>query len=221
AKVYGLPPLGAPPMSMPHLDTRVIDGKDWLLFGPFAGWSPKFLKAGSFTDLPLSVTPDNLLPMIGVGVTELPLVKYLVGELLQSFEGRVDPLRKFAPTARSKDWELDIAGQRVQIIRRDRRKVGVLEFGTTVLAAADGSIAGLPGASPGASTAVSAMLEVMQRCFPKEYRRWKPKIKQMVPSLGYRLSEEPKLFAEIWDHGTKVLGLERRAPGQAEPAGVV
>lgn len=221
AKVYGLPPLGAPPMSMPHLDTRVIDGKDWLLFGPFAGWSPKFLKAGSFTDLPLSVTPDNLLPMIGVGVTELPLVKYLVGELLQSFEGRVDTLRKFAPTARSKDWELDIAGQRVQIIRRDRRKVGVLEFGTTVLAAADGSIAGLPGASPGASTAVSAMLEVMQRCFPKEYRRWKPKIKQMVPSLGYRLSEEPKLFAEIWDHGTKVLGLERRAPGQAEPAGVV
>jgi malate dehydrogenase (quinone) len=221
AKVYGLPPLGAPPMSMPHLDTRVISGKDWLLFGPFAGWSPKFLKAGSVTDLPLSVKPDNLMSMIGVGLTELPLVKYLVGELMQSFEGRVDTLRKFAPTAKSNDWELDIAGQRVQVIRRDSKKMGILEFGTTVLAAADGSIAGLLGASPGASTAVPAMLEVMQRCFPEEYRGWEPTIKEIVPSLGSKLSEEPRLFTEIWDHGSKVLGLQRRAPGQAEPAGVV
>jgi malate dehydrogenase (quinone) len=221
AKVYGLPPLGAPPMSMPHLDTRVISGKDWLLFGPFAGWSPKFLKAGSVTDLPLSVKPDNLMSMIGVGLTELPLVKYLVGELLQSFEGRVGTLRKFAPTAKSNDWELDIAGQRVQVIRRDSKKMGILEFGTTVLSAADGSIAGLLGASPGASTAVPAMLEVMQRCFPEEYRGWEPRIKEIVPSLGSKLSEEPRLFTEIWDHGSKVLGLQRRAPGQAEPAGVV
>lgn len=211
AKVYGLPPLGAPPMSMPHLDTRVIAGKDWLLFGPFAGWSPKFLKAGKFTDLPLSVKPDNLLSMVGVGLTELPLVKYLVGELLQSFEGRVDTLRKFAPTAQSNDWELDIAGQRVQVIRRDAKKMGILEFGTAVLAAADGSIAGLLGASPGASTAVPAMLEVMQRCFPDEYRGWEPRIKEMVPSLGSKLSEEPRLFAEIWDHGTKVLRLDSRS----------
>ena len=207
AKVYGLPPLGAPPMSMPHLDTRVISGKDWLLFGPFAGWSPKFLKAGSVADLPLSVKPDNLLSMIGVGLTELPLVKYLVGELLQSFEDRVDTLRKFAPTAKSNDWELDIAGQRVQVIRRDSKKFGVLEFGTTVLAAADGSIAGLLGASPGASTAVPAMLEVMQRCFEDRYPSWEPKLKEMVPSLGSRLSDEPRLFAEVWDHGSKVLGL--------------
>jgi malate dehydrogenase (quinone) len=206
---------------MPHLDTRVISGKDWLLFGPFAGWSPKFLKAGSVTDLPLSVKPDNLMSMIGVGLTELPLVKYLVGELMQSFEGRVDTLRKFAPTAKSNDWELDIAGQRVQVIRRDSKKMGILEFGTTVLAAADGSIAGLLGASPGASTAVPAMLEVMQRCFPEEYRGWEPTIKEIVPSLGSKLSEEPRLFTEIWDHGSKVLGLQRRAPGQAEPAGVV
>jgi malate dehydrogenase (quinone) len=159
--------------------------------------------------------------MLGVGLTELPLVKYLVGELLQSFEGRVDTLRKFAPTAKSNDWELDIAGQRVQVIRRDSKKMGILEFGTTVLAAADGSIAGLLGASPGASTAVPAMLEVMQRCFPDEYRGWEPRIKEMVPSLGSRLSDEPRLFAEIWDHGTKALGLERRAPGEAETAGMV
>lgn len=221
AKVYGLPPLGAPPMSMPHLDTRVINGKDWLLFGPFAGWSPKFLKAGKFTDLPLSVKPNNLASMIGVGLTELPLLKYLIGELLQTPAARVDTLRQFAPTAQSTDWELDIAGQRVQVIRRDAKKLGVLEFGTTVLAAADGSIAGLLGASPGASTAVPAMLEVMQRCFADHYPGWEPKLKEMVPSLGSKLSDEPRLFAEVWEHGTRVLGLTSRAAGESEPAGVV
>ena len=211
AKVYGLPPLGAPPMSVPHLDTRVITGKDWLLFGPFAGWSPKFLKTGKFSDLPLSVKPDNLLSMVGVGLTELSLVKYLVGELLQSFGDRVNTLREFAPTAQGNDWEIDIAGQRVQVIRRDSKKLGVLEFGTTVLAAADGSIAGLLGASPGASTAVPAMLEVMQRCFADRYGSWEPKLKEMVPSLGVKLSDEPALFTEVWDHGTRVLGLQSRA----------
>ena len=211
AKVYGLPPLGAPPMSMPHLDTRVITGRDWLLFGPFAGWSPKFLKTGKVTDLPLSVKPNNLASMIGVGLTELPLVKYLVGELLQTFENRVDTLRQFAPTAVGNDWELAVAGQRVQVIRRDPKKLGILEFGTTVLAAADGSIAGLLGASPGASTAVPAMLEVMQRCFADRYPSWEPKLTEMVPSLGTKLSDEPRLFAEVWDHGNRVLGLESGA----------
>ena len=142
--------------------------------------------------------------------------------MLQSFEGRVDtllPIRRPPPGATT--GELDIAGQRVQVIRRDSKKMGILKFGTTVLAAADGSIAGLLGASPGASTAVSAMLEVMQRFFPEEYRGWDPKIKEIVPSLGSKLSEEPRLFTEIWDHGGEVLGLRRRAPGQAEPAGVV
>ena len=223
AKVYGLPPLGAPPMSMPHLDTRVINGKDWLLFGPFAGWSPKFLKAGNVTDLPLSVKPNNLASMIGVGLTELPLLQYLIGELLQSPADRVDTLRKFAPTAQSQDWEIDIAGQRVQVIRRDKKKLGVLEFGTTVLAAADGSIAGLLGASPGASTAVPAMLDVMQRCFADRYQSWLPKLKEMVPSLGVKLSDNPALFEEVWAHGSKVLGLGSGvdAASDPEPAGVV
>ena len=211
AKVYGLPPLGAPPMSVPHLDTRVITGKDWLLFGPFAGWSPKFLKTGKFSDLPLSVKPDNLLSMVGVGLTELSLLKYLIGELLQSFGDRVNTLREFAPTAQGNDWEIDIAGQRVQVIRRDKKKLGVLEFGTTVLSAAEGSIAGLLGASPGASTAVPAMLEVLQRCFADRYPSWEPKLKEMVPSLGVKLSDEPALFNEVWDHGTRVLGLQSRA----------
>lgn len=211
AKVYGLPPLGAPPMSVPHLDTRVINHKSWLLFGPFAGWSPKFLKQGKVTDLPLSVKPNNLASMLGVGLTETGLLKYLIGQLLLSESARVDTLREFAPSAVDSDWELDIAGQRVQVIRR-KGAGGVLEFGTTVLTAGDGSIAGLLGASPGASTAVPAMLEVMERCFADQYQGWLPKLKEMVPSLGTKLSAEPALFNEVWDYGTKVLKLDAPAP---------
>jgi malate dehydrogenase (quinone) len=226
AKVYGLPPLGAPPMSVPHLDTRVINGKSWLLFGPFAGWSPKFLKQGKVTDLPFSVKPNNLASMLGVGLTELGLVKYLVGQLRLSDADRVNDLREFAPGAIDSDWELDVAGQRVQVIRR-KGKGGVLEFGTTVLAAADGSIAGLLGASPGASTAVPAMLDVLERCFNDQYQGWLPKLKEMVPSLGVELSKEPELFDEVWAQGTRVLKLDKpasqleaAAAGPAQPAAV-
>jgi malate dehydrogenase (quinone) len=207
AKVYGAPPLGAPPMSVPHLDTRVINGRSYLLFGPFAGWSPKFLKQGKITDLPFSVKPNNLGSMLGVGLTEMSLVKYLVGQLLLSEADRVEALREFAPSAVDSDWELDIAGQRVQVIRR-KGSGGVLEFGTTVLSAEDGSIAGLLGASPGASTAVPAMLDVMKRCFADRYESWTPKLKEMVPSLGTPLSGEPKLYQEVWDWGTRVLKLD-------------
>jgi malate dehydrogenase (quinone) len=210
AKVYGAPPLGAPPMSVPHLDTRVINGRSYLLFGPFAGWSPKFLKQGKVTDLPFSVKPNNLGSMLGVGLTEMSLVKYLVGQLLLTEPDRVEALREFAPSAVDSDWELDIAGQRVQVIRR-KGAGGVLEFGTTVLSAADGSIAGLLGASPGASTAVPAMLDVLERCFPDRFPAWQPKLKEMVPSFGIELSNEPKLFEEVWDWGTKVLKLDKKA----------
>jgi malate dehydrogenase (quinone) len=211
AKVYGAPPLGAPPMSVPHLDTRVINGRSYLLFGPFAGWTPKFLKQGKFTDLPLSVKPNNIGSMLGVGLTEMSLVKYLLGQLALSEADRVNDLRVFAPSAQDSDWDLAIAGQRVQVIRR-KGAGGVLEFGTTVLAAGDGSIAGLLGASPGASTAVPAMLEVMERCFADQYEGWLPKLKEMVPSLGTKLSGEPALFQEVWDYGTKVLKLDAPAP---------
>lgn len=210
AKVYGAPPLGAPPMSVPHLDTRVINGRSYLLFGPFAGWSPKFLKQGKVTDLPFSVKPNNLGSMLGVGLTEMGLVKYLVGQLLLSEADRVDALREFAPSAVDSDWELDVAGQRVQVIRR-KGAGGVLEFGTTVLSSADGSIAGLLGASPGASTAVPAMLDVMERCFADRFPSWQPKLKEMVPSFGTELSGEPKLFEEVWTWGTKVLKLDDKA----------
>ena len=208
AKVYGAPPLGAPPMSVPHLDTRVINGRSYLLFGPFAGWSPKFLKQGKVTDLPLSVKPHNLVSMLGVGLTEVSLLKYLIGQLALSEADRVDALREFAPSAVDSDWELDIAGQRVQVIRR-KGAGGVLEFGTTVLTAEDGSIAGLLGASPGASTAVPAMLDVMERCFPERFTAWQPKLKEMVPSLGVQLYTEPKLFEEVWARGTEILKLDK------------
>ncbi|HZN79125.1 MAG TPA: malate dehydrogenase (quinone) [Mycobacterium sp.] len=205
AKVYGMLPLGAPHPGASHLDARVINGKPWLLFGPFAGWSPKFLKHGQVTDLPLSVRPNNLASIVNVGLRQAGLVKYLVSQLLLSESDRVQALREFVPAAVDSDWEPAIAGQRVQVIRRG----GVLEFGTTVLSAADGTIAGLLGASPGASTAVPAMLDVMERCFPDRYGSWSPKLKEMVPSLGAELSNEPALFEEVWSWGTKVLKLDR------------
>ncbi len=218
AKVYGFPPLGAPPMSAPHLDTRFINGKPWLLFGPFAGWSPKFLKQGHITDLPLSVKPNNAASMLGVAVTQVSLVNYLIGQLTLSEADRVQALREFAPSAVDSDWDLTVAGQRVQVIRPARGKGGTLEFGTTVLTSADGSIAGLLGASPGASTAVTAMLDVMQRCFADRYATdWQSKLKEMIPSLGVELSREPELFEEVWRWGSRVLELERTVTGHREP----
>lgn len=206
AKVYGKAAVGAPPMSVPHLDTRVINGEAGLLFGPYAGWTPKFLKDGSNADLFKSIRPGNLAPMLGVGLTELSLVKYLVSELLKSQAGKVYTMEEFIPRAEGRDWELITAGQRVQIIRR-KGAGGVLELGTAVIAAEDGSIAGLLGASPGASTCVTAMLDVLQRCFPTEYAGWAPKLQNMVPSLGVKLSDNKALFGEVWDWTSKTLNL--------------
>jgi malate dehydrogenase (quinone) len=218
AKVYGLPAVGAPAMTAAHLDARIVNGKPWLLFGPFAGWSPKFLKHGHVSDLPRSITPGNVATMIGVGVTQLQLLNYLIGQLRLTQPARVGALREFVPSAVGSDWELTTAGQRVQVIRPTKRKGGSLEFDTTVLVAADGSIAGLLGASPGASTAVSAMLDVLQRCFPDRYRAWLPTLKDMVPSLGATLSDEPALFDEVWSWGTKALGLQPDCPPPPQAA---
>lgn len=208
AKVYGQAAVGAPPMSVPHLDTRVIDGKRALLFGPFAGWTPKFLKRGSFTDLPLSIRPNNLLSMAGVGVSELGLVKYLVTELAKGHEKRVESLREFMPTAESGDWEKVVAGQRVQVIKPNKKKGGTLEFGTATVSSSDGSIAGLLGASPGASTAVDAMLDVLSRCFPDRMAGWDSAIKEMVPSYGRSMAEDVSLFTEQFERAQKSLKLE-------------
>ena len=176
AKVYSKAKIGAPPMSVPHLDTRVIDGEESLLYGPFAGFSPKFLKTGSFLDLPLSVKPHNLTTMLLAALKEFGLVKYLVGQLLLNDQKRLEDLHNFVPSAKLEDWDLLVAGQRVQVIK----KGGNLQFGTEVVHAADGSIAALLGASPGASVAVDVMLNLMKDCFPQEYPTWEGKIKEMI-----------------------------------------
>lgn len=203
AKVYGAPARGAPPLGALHLDLRLVNGEPWLVFGPFAGWSPKFLKHGHFSDLPRSVRPGNVASLLGVGVTEKTLLNYLIGALRHTEPDRIRALREFAPSAVDPDWELTVAGQRVQVIRPDRGRGGVLDFGTTIVGAADGSIAGLLGGSPGASTAVPAMLEVLERCFANRYQSWLPTLKEIVPSLGAELSGEPALYDELrsWTAG--------------------
>lgn len=198
AKVYGKAKVGAPPMSVPHLDTRYIDNKRSLLFGPFAGFSPKFLKTGSYFDLIASVKPNNVFTMLAAGVKEMALTKYLIQQVMLSNEKRLQELREFIPTAKLEDWDIVVAGQRVQVIKdTETGGKGTLQFGTEVVTAADGSIAALLGASPGASTAVHVMLEVLERCFPQQMGQWMPKIKEMVPSYGVSLVENPDLFREV------------------------
>jgi malate dehydrogenase (quinone) len=199
AKVYGKPALGAPPMSVPHLDTRMIDGKRELLFGPFAGFTTKFLKQGSFLDLPGSVGTGNLVSMLGAGANNLSLTKYLIGQVLQSQEDRVNALREFFPDARSEDWVLEIAGQRVQIIKPDAKAGGRLEFGTEIVRSADGSLAALLGASPGASTAVSIMLELIAKGTPvlSAAESSADRIRDLVPSYGRSMNTDPELLSRM------------------------
>lgn len=207
AKVYGKAKVGAPPMSVPHLDTRYINNKKSLLFGPFAGFSPKFLKQGSYLDLFRSVKPHNLLTMLSAGIKELPLTKYLIQQVLLSDEARLKELREFIPTAKGEDWEIIVAGQRVQVIKDTEAGRGTLQFGTEVVCAQDGSVACLLGASPGASTTVYVMLQVLENCFPEEMEAWRPKIREMIPSYGLSLAENPELLQEIQANTAQKLGL--------------
>lgn len=207
AKVYGRPADGAPPMTAPHLDTRLIDGHRGLMFGPFAGFSPKFLKQGSASDLLRSVHRDTLGTMLTVAKDEVPLTSYLVRQVLQSMSRRVDHLREFIPSASEGDWELIQAGQRVQIMRPTASKRGILQFGTEVVASQDGSIAGLLGASPGASTATAIMLNLIERCFPADYAQWKPRLQEIVPSVGTNLAADPIRFEQVQNRTNSLLGL--------------
>lgn len=168
AKVYGKPQLNAPPMSMPHLDTRSVDGEPALLFGPFAGFEPRFLKYGSRLDLFKSIKPDNIMTYLNVAKDEVGLTMYLIRQLMLRHSQRIDVLRDFMPTASESDWELHNAGMRVQTLKPGDKGRGTLEFGTEVVASSDGTIAGLLGASPGASSAVSIVLNILETCFPDE-----------------------------------------------------
>jgi malate dehydrogenase (quinone) len=207
AKVYGKSAAGAPPMSVPHLDTRVVDGQSSLLFGPYAGFTPKFLKAGSWWDLPRSIRFGNIIPMLAVAVTNLGLIKYLATEVFAGRSKRMTALREYFPEANPADWYGYSAGQRVQVIAKDADKGGVLKFGTEVVSHADGSIAGLLGASPGASTAVAAMLDVLATCFPSKKSAWGAKISALVPSYGKALATDSAAARASLKRTAAVLGI--------------
>ncbi len=208
AKVYGQASVGAPPMSVPHLDTRYVNGKRSLLFGPYAGFSTNFLKNGSYLDLPLSIRPGNIIPMLAVAKDNMDLTTYLIKEVAKRHGDKVEALREYYPEAQDGDWELITAGQRVQIIKKDPKKGGILQFGTEVIAARDGSIGALLGASPGASTAVPIMIELLQKAFPKNFKGWQGKLKDMMPGYGVKLDDNLDLAVDIEKSTAASLQLE-------------
>ena len=189
AKVYGKAAHGSPPMSVPHLDTRIINGKRSLLFGPYAGFSSKFLKYGSHADLFKSLRPGNIEPLLAVAKDNWPLSEYLIGQVFQTKHHMFAVLQQFFPKARRQDWREAVAGQRVQIIKPDKDHIGELEFGTELVAAADRSLVALLGASPGASTAAFIALEVLRKCFAEHLtnNEWLPKLKSIIPTYGIDL----------------------------------
>ena len=209
AKVYGKAAVGSPPMSVPHLDTRIIDGKKALLFGPYAGFSTKFLKNGSYMDLPLSIKLNNIKPMLSAGIHNIPLTKYLIDQVRQSPEDRIEALSDYMPMAKISDWRLETAGQRVQVIKKDKKEGGVLEFGTEMVTSSDGSIAALLGASPGASTSVSIMIDLIHRCFKEqaESSEWKNEFSTLIPSFGKSLAKDSELAKETRSWTSRVLQL--------------
>lgn len=208
AKVYGLAASGSPPMSVPHLDTRFIDGKRWLLFGPYAGFTTRFLKQGSLLDLPRSVRPGNVLPLLDVALDNISLEEYLVGQVLQSKSHRFKSLKEYYPSMDEDDWELSIAGQRVQIIHKDSARTAKLQFGTEIVHSADGSLTALLGASPGASTAVAIMVKLLEQGLGDEIDPdWQNKLKQIIPSYGHDLAQDANLSRRIRSQTSEVLGL--------------
>lgn len=213
-KAYGIASTGAPPMSVPHLDTRVLDGKRVILFGPFATFSTKFLKNGSYLDLLTSTTTHNVWPMTRVGIAQYPLIEYLAGQVMMSDDDRFAALQQYFPNAKKEDWRLMQAGQRVQIIKRDEEKGGVLKLGTEIVASKDGSIAGLLGASPGASTAAPIMLGVLEKVFKDKVATpaWQEKLHQIVPSYGTKLNENPDRVAQEWAYTAETLQLTPPPP---------
>lgn len=210
-KVYGQASVGAPPMSVPHIDARFIDGKRVVLFGPFATFSTKFLKQGSFFDLLSTTTTSNVLPMTHVGLDNFDLVKYLISQVMLSDDDRFAALKEYYPGARKEDWKLIQAGQRVQIIKKDADKGGVLKLGTEVVVDQQRTISALLGASPGASTAAPITLNVIQKLFPEQFNspEWQSKIRGIVPSFGQKLNGNTALTQQVWDDTAATLQLTK------------
>lgn len=209
AKVYGQASTGAPPMSVPHLDTRYLDGKRVVLFGPFATFSTKFLKNGSLFDLLSTTTTHNIVPMTDVGMDNFDLVKYLVGQVMLTEEDRFEALKEYYPDAKKEDWKLIQAGQRVQIIKKDADKGGVLKLGTEIVTDQQKTVAALLGASPGASTAAPIALSVMQKLFPEEFKsaEWQARIHKMIPGYGQKLNDNVPMLQQVWNDTAATLQL--------------
>lgn len=218
AKVYGQASVGAPPMSVPHIDTRILDGKRVVLFGPFATFSTKFLKNGSLWDLLSSTTPSNFMPMVNVGMDNFDLVKYLISQVMLSDDDRFDALKEYYPQAKKADWRLWQAGQRVQIIKRDEDKGGVLRLGTEVVSDKEGTVAALLGASPGASTAAPIMLHLMETVFKDKVNtpQWQAKLKTIIPSYGTKLNGNVEATLQELQYTSDVLGLKYDKPQAAD-----
>jgi malate dehydrogenase (quinone) len=210
AKVYGKAATGSPPMSVPHLDTRIIGGKTSLLFGPYAGFSSKFLKHGSLTDLFRSITHNNIIPLLEVARDNMALTEYLIGQVLQSASHQFAVLKDFFPKATRNEWREAVAGQRVQIIKPDKDKGGYLEFGTEILPAADKSLVALLGASPGASTAAYIATEVLQACFADKLTKdgWLPALRRVIPTWGIDLKADADATRKTRAETAQVLKLE-------------
>ena len=209
AKVYGKEPPGTPPMTVPHLDRRYIQGKESLLFGPFAAIGPKFLKNGSNLDLFKSINPSNVVTMLSSGVKNMSLVKYSIQQVLMNKEDRMKELRRYVPNAKDEDWDLHIAGKRVQVIKdTEEHGRGFIQFGTEVVNSKVNTVIALLGESPGASTSVSVALEVFEKNFPQYIKKWEPKIKEIIPSYGESLIEDTDLLKKTRKATSKDLELE-------------
>lgn len=210
-KVYGQASVGAPPMSVPHLDARFLDGKRVVLFGPFATFSTKFLKQGSFFDLLSTTTTKNVIPMTDVGLDNFDLVKYLIGQVMLSDDDRFEALKEYYPSARKEDWKLIQAGQRVQIIKKDADKGGVLKLGTEIVTDRQKTLAALLGASPGASTAAPISINVIKQLFPAQFAsaQWQEKLHAIVPTYGQKLNGNVALTQQIWDETASTLNLTK------------
>lgn len=193
-KVYGKASVGDPPMSVPHLDSRIIDGKKELMFGPYAGFNTKFLKSGSLLDFPLSARWNNIIPMLQAGIDNIPLTAYLVRQVFLNKKGRVEKLEFYMPSAKEEDWDLKLAGQRVQIIKKNAQGRGFLEFGTEVVVSADKSLAAVLGASPGASISIDVILELLEKCFATQVSKNYDKLKEMIPSYKNTLEQNIAAF---------------------------
>ncbi len=212
AKVYGQALDAAPTMAVPHLDTRMLDGKKTLLFGPFAAWTTKFLhKQGSITDLPFSIRPDNIGTLIKIGIHNLDLVRHLYQQGTQSMEDRMKVLRVFHPAAKAKDWRLIDAGIRVQAIKKTDGQAGIVHYGTEVITNADKTISALLGASPGASVSVNIVLQVIKNCFPHllASQEGHARMKAMIPTYDedLKLPASATRFREVSARANELLQL--------------